>query len=182
VKPPITRLVPTKEVEAILSAPGGPLYGSPWRLPLGVAVLPGLPVAYVRATAAEIAASKGQVIAASSAYNRWVEYQPTVDALNALADRVEADPVEDFDLIHPTDAHYETVRYWVGLAKVRSALLERFADDLDDKFCDNGWVVGARNALAVLADVDLLLPGIDAELRPILTVYAGLDEPGSVTR
>lgn len=104
------------------------------------------------------------------------------DKVDALAARVEARPVEDWDLIHPTDIHCETVRYWVGLAKVRSALLERFADDLDDKFRDNGWVVGARTALAVLADVDLLLPGIDAELRPILTVYAGLDEPGSVTR
>jgi hypothetical protein len=173
----IVRLVPTGPVEEILDKPGGPLYGSPWSLPLNLSVLPAIPVAAVRAVAAQVAASRGRIKAASSAYDRWVEYEPTVNALNELAAAVESAPVDDWDIVEPTREEVHLVGSWMDRCDDRSALLVPLVECLGEiRDSADCRVVHARRAVALLADADLLLPGVDADLRPVLTRYAALPD------
>lgn len=99
-------------------------------------------------------------------------------ALNQLADAAEQRPAEDSDVvILDQDAHRELLRFAADRCRERSPLLESLADALGELWWSRDPRVGhARAALAVLADADLLLPGIDASLRPALTQYAFLPE------
>lgn len=101
---------------------------------------------------------------------------PLADALLALIVEAETSPVDPWDQPNPTDEHAALFRDWACRLGARSPLLEILAGDLNTLWCakDPG-VTHARRALEVLADADLLLPGVDGSLRPALSVYAGLN-------
>lgn len=96
-------------------------------------------------------------------------------ALDRLAETTEASPVDEWDRPQPTPEHANLFRITAGNARDRSPLLESFADDLTTLWAakDPG-VAHARRALAVLADANLLMPGLDIALRPVLNVYAAM--------
>lgn len=102
------------------------------------------------------------------------------DALDEIADRHAARPYADEDRIAVADEHRTLIREWNERCGTRSPLLGPLCEELGDLWWKEfAWVGQARRALEMLADADLLLPGLDAELRPVLTVYAGLDETGA---
>jgi hypothetical protein len=104
------------------------------------------------------------------------------DALEHAANTAESMPVDDWDAIVPAGEHLELVQTWAKRCEQRSWLLEGLARELRE-FSDasDPYVVHARRILSGLADADLLVPGVDAALRRVLTGYAGLSADGAYT-
>jgi hypothetical protein len=98
------------------------------------------------------------------------------DALDAIADRHAARPYSDEDRVAVTDEHRTLIREWNDRCGARSPLLGPLTEELGDLWWkEYAWVGQARRALELLTDADLILPGLDAALRPVLIVYAGLE-------
>lgn len=98
------------------------------------------------------------------------------EAFDAIADELEARPYTDQDRVAVTDAHRDLIREWNERCGARSPLLGPLCEELGELWWKEfAWVGQARRSLEMLADADLLLPGIDAALRPVLMVYAGLE-------
>jgi hypothetical protein len=97
-------------------------------------------------------------------------------AIRVLADEVDQRPVEDGDYwLGMPDSERALIREWTEHCRDRSPLLEPLVECLGDLWWATKTRVGvAREALAMLADADLLLLGVDADLRPVLTRYAAL--------
>jgi hypothetical protein len=99
-------------------------------------------------------------------------------AIRVLADEVDQRPVEPGDYwLGMPDSERALIREWTEHCRDRSPLLEPLAECLGDLWWATKTKVGvAREALAMLADADLLLLGVDADLRPVLTRYAALPD------
>lgn len=102
------------------------------------------------------------------------------DALDALADQAETRPAAVSDIVVVAEADRPLLREWTSKARERSPLLGALVEPLDEIHGTSDPRVGhARDALALLVDAELLLPGVDAALRPALTVYASLPPGGA---
>lgn len=95
------------------------------------------------------------------------------DALNRLCDDLEARPVDDWDIPNLTEADEALVAQAAQRFRERSPLLEGPVGHLDE-LLSYPAVCHVRAVLNLLGDIDALIPGADAELRPVLTRYAGL--------
>lgn len=100
-------------------------------------------------------------------------------ALDKLAAETERrDPV-DSDIVRLDATHRELIRLAEKRCRDRSPLLEPLAHDLNELWWSSDPRVGhVLDAVLLLADADLLLPGVDAELRPVLALYAPADVTG----
>lgn len=155
--PPITRVVDTEAVDALFTR-----YGQPGeQLPSDEAPAVRAYAARLRTTVDPDLPDRPKLVA---------------DALDALCDAAEARPVDLWDRPAFTDGHRALLLGFAARLRGRSPLLARLAHDVDELACYPS-VQAAREVLDVLGDVDVLLPGVDAELRPMLTRYAGLPEP-----
>jgi hypothetical protein len=102
------------------------------------------------------------------------------DAMDKVADRHASRPYVDEDRVAVTDEHRTLIQEWNDRCGARSPLLGPLTEELGElSWKEFAWVGQARRALEMLEDGDLLLPGLDAALRPVLAVYAGLDETGA---
>lgn len=108
--------------------------------------------------------------------NRYPDGSDSVaDALTNLADATDRRAPRDWDGVNLTAANHATVRDWVARCADRSALLEPFTKPLTTLVeSSDAAVCHARQALALLGDADLLLPGVADALGPVLTRYAGI--------
>ncbi len=95
------------------------------------------------------------------------------DAMDELAAHHEARPVSGDDVLDVASEDAALFHLWADRCRDRSDMLE----PVQSLF---GWltdrdprVEAARSVLGYLADADLLLPGIDAALRPVLARYTG---------
>jgi hypothetical protein len=98
-------------------------------------------------------------------------------AFEALGDELAARHYIDEDRVAVTDEHRTLIREWNDRCGARSPLLGPLCEELGEMWWKEfAWVGQARRALEMLADANLILPGLDAALRPVLTIYAGLEE------
>lgn len=103
-------------------------------------------------------------------------------AFDAIADALAARPYIDEDRVAVTDEHRTLIREWNDRCGARSPLLGPLCEELGELWWKEfAWVGQARRSLELLADADLILPGLDGALRPVLTVYAGLDAMGETS-
>lgn len=151
--PAITRVVDSEDLEAVFTR-----YGQPGGEPASDEA------PAVRAYAARIRATTDPDL----------PDRPNLiaDALDALCDAAEARPVDRWDRPAFTDDHRTLLLAFAERLRLRSPLLARLARDVDELACYPS-VHAVRAVLAVLADVDALLPGADAAWRPVLALYAG---------
>lgn len=165
----IVRLVLGKQVRAVMSEQGGTrTLSSPYRLTGLYEYADWIPTTYVRVIAESIR-QRGDH------RDNWGTFpcMPVVDGLTALADEIDASPVADHDQANISPEHRDLLVSWQRQMEARSPLLADAARTVDDLVVSRS-VGQARAVLALLDDLDLLLPGIDAELRPVLARYAGL--------
>jgi len=160
---PITPYVPWEEFRAVYDLYGGPaLYA---RIPD--------PPRWLRGTvAARWTAEQFRQLTDDVLPDRP---RLVADALDELAARHEARPVSGDDIIDVREEDREVFLRWADCCRERSEMLDPIRLPLDWLGNRDPRVEGARIVLGYLADADLLLPGIDAELRPVLARYAGLD-------
>ncbi|MGI5247596.1 hypothetical protein [Dactylosporangium sp. CA-139066] len=173
---PITRLVPGRRVRAVMSDKGGTrTLSSPYRLTGLYEYADWIPTAHLRAIAESIRECGDH-------RDNWGTFPcaPVVDGLIALADEVDASPVAGHDQADIGREHRDLLVSWQRRMEARSPLLAEAARIVDDLVVSRS-VGQARAVLALLADADLLLPGVDAELRPVLARYAAIDQT-EVTR
>lgn len=96
------------------------------------------------------------------------------NALDVMAGELERRPVEDSDWLRVTEDDSDLFGAWSRGCQSRSPLLEPVAHELGELAWSQDPRVGqARRVLDLLADADLLLPGIDAALRPVLQRHVG---------
>lgn len=95
------------------------------------------------------------------------------DAMDGLAAHHESRPISGDDVLNVAGEDVALFDLWADRCRDRSEMLE----PLQSVF---GWltdrdprVEAARIAFGHLPDADLLLPGIDAALRPVLARYVG---------
>lgn len=168
--PSITRRIAGERVRRVLSDKGGTRsYSSPYELPQDVEFDRWHSVAFVRAFAAHLRAG-------GDYRDNWGTFpvEPVAAGLEALADEVDGGPVDDDDFPNLTAEHEVLIRAVEQRIRARSPLFEEPARRLDALLDPHlALVRHARYVLSVLADIDAILPGVDAELRPVLSLYAG---------
>jgi hypothetical protein len=166
---PITRLVSGEAVRHVLFEKGGTrTLCSPYHLPRRVEFDEWHTVQFIRQFASQLRAGGDY----RSTFGTF-PVEPVAAGLEALADAVEASPIADTDWVNLADEDRALLSMWRDWLHAGSPLLSEPARLLDDLI--ESRVVGqARALLRLLADVDLLLPGADAALRPVLTRYADL--------
>lgn len=102
------------------------------------------------------------------------DYPAVATALVQLADDTDRRPIDEWDIPNVGTEHGALFRDWEARCRRRSVLLEPLGDLLSTLWAaKDAGVIHARRALDVLADAELLLPGVDAALRPALTAYSG---------
>lgn len=157
--PPIVRAISPGALAEVLRR-----YGYGGKLGIGDLLAERLPAPDVRTFAAKLRATE----------DRELPDRPRVvaAAVDALCDEAEARPVDGWDYVHLSDDHKVLVSW--SAQRFRSAGLVDAAESLTDLLADPA-VCHARKALDVLAEVEQLLPGADAALWPVLSLYAALD-------
>lgn len=158
--PPIRRLVDAGELSAALRR-----YGTP-----------GMYLPFIRTLSSEDVREAADRLRVEVDPDLPDRPRLVADALTKLADEAEARPISTSDGLNITDYDRHLFNRWRLRCQERSDMLDPIRNALEGLTDRDPRVEPARRILRQLADADLLLPGIDRALRPVLAKYAALQE------